>query len=171
MTVCLSVLRPESSPPLSPCEIQTLPLRSEGATEEPMPAAERMTIAERYKSLRRMAETYHQASRTERSPLLDHMVVATGLHRRSLIRLLQPGGLERKPRTRQRGKVYGPATEDVIRVVGESRDYICAACLAPALLVTARHLATFGEVTLTPEVEEQLGQISRATVGRLLVRV
>src|SRR5579863_3314001 len=132
--------------------------------------AERMTIAERYKYLRRMAETYQRASRAERSQLLDHMEVATGLHRRSLIRLLQPGGLERTARTRQRGRVYGPAIEDVIRVVWESLDYICAARLTPGLLPTARHLATFGEVTLTPEVEEQLGRISRATVGRLLVR-
>jgi hypothetical protein len=127
-----------------------------------------MTIAERYTYLRRMAETYHQASRAERSQLLDHMVVATGLHRRSLIRLLQPGGLVRTPRTRHRGKVYDLASEAVIRVVWESLDYVCAARLAPALLPTARHLASFGEVTLTEELEEQLGRISRATVGRLL---
>src|SRR5947209_4104540 len=135
-----------------------------------MPATERMTIAERYKYLRCMAETYHQANRTERSRLLDHMEIATGLHRRSLVRLLQPGGLERKPRTRQRGTVYGPSVEDVIRVVWESLDYVCAARLTPSLLPTAQHLATFGEVRLTLEVEEQLDRISRATVGRLLTR-
>lgn len=135
-----------------------------------MPAAESMTIAERYKYLRCMAETYHQASHAERSQLLHHMEVATGLHRRSLVRLLQPGGLERTPRTRQRGRAYGPVVEDMIRVVWESLDHICAARLTPALLPTAQHLATFGEVRLTPELEEQLGHISRATVGRLLGR-
>lgn len=135
-----------------------------------MPAVERMTIAERYKYLRRMAETYQRASRAERSQLLDHMEVATGLHRRSLVRLLQSPGLERTLRTRQRGKVYGPPVEDVIRVVWESLDYVCAARLTPSLLPTAQHLANFGEVCLTPEVEEQLGRISRATVGRLLAR-
>lgn len=129
-----------------------------------------MTIAERYKYLRRMAETYRQVNRAERSRMLDHMEVATGLHRRSLVRLLQTGGLERKPRQQQRGPVYGPATEDVIRVVWESLDYVCAARLTPSLLPSARHLARFGEVTLSPEVEEQLGTISRATVGRLLGR-
>jgi hypothetical protein len=135
-----------------------------------MPAAERMTIAERYKYLRRMTETYRRATRAERSQLLDHMEVATGLHRRSVVRLLRPGGLERTPRTRQRGRTYGAATEDVIRVVWESLDCICAARLTPALLPTAQHLATFGEVQLRPDVEEQLGTISRATVGRLLAR-
>jgi hypothetical protein len=129
-----------------------------------------MTIAERHKYLRRMAETYRRASRAERGQLLDHMEVATGLHRRSLVRLLQPGGLERRPRTRQRGRVYGPGVEEVIRVVWESLDQVCAARLTPALLPTARHLASFGEVRLTPELEGQLGGISRATVGRLLAR-
>jgi len=94
-----------------------------------MPATERMTIAERHKYLRRMAETYHRASRVERSRLLDHMMVATGLHRRSLVRLLRPGGLERTPRRRHRGRVYGPAVEDAVRVVWESVDYVCAARL------------------------------------------
>jgi hypothetical protein len=61
--------------------------------------------------------------------------------------------------------------EDVIRVVWESLDYVCAARLRPALLPTAQHLAGFGEVALTPEVEQQLGTISRATVGRLLTRL
>jgi hypothetical protein len=130
-----------------------------------------MTIAERYKYLRRMEETYRQATRAERSQLLDHMEVATGLHRRSLIRLLQPGGLERTPRTKHRGTVYGPAVEDVVRIVWESLDYLCAARLTPSLLPTAQHLATFGEVLLTEELEAQLGTISRATVGRLLARL
>jgi hypothetical protein len=36
---------------------------------------------------------------------------------------------------------------------------------------TAQHLETFGEVTLTPEIEEQLSTISRATVARMLGRL
>jgi hypothetical protein len=58
----------------------------------------------------------------------------------------------------------------VIRVVWESLDYLCAERLTPALLPTAQHLARFGELRLSREVEEQLTQISRATVGRLLAR-
>ncbi len=54
------------------------------------------------------------------------------------------------------------------RVVWESLDYVCAERLTPALLPTAEHLARFGELRLTPERREQLGQISRATVQRLL---
>jgi hypothetical protein len=136
-----------------------------------MPATDAMTIDERYKYLRRMSETYQKANRSERSRLLDHMTVATGLHRRSLVRLLQPGGLERTPRRHQRGKTYGAAVDDVIRIVWESLDYLCASRLTPVLLPTAQHLSGFGELRLTTELEEQLGRISRATVQRTLTRI
>jgi hypothetical protein len=61
---------------------------------------------------------YHRypAAKTkqERSRLLDEAQAITGLHRKSLLRMLQ-GGLIRKPRYRQRGK-YGAEVEDAIRI-------------------------------------------------------
>jgi hypothetical protein len=95
----------------------------------------------------------------------------TGLHRKSLIRLLHGPTLERaarKPRVRRRR--YGAIVADVVRVVWESLDYVCAERLTPVLLSTALHLARWGEVSLTPEVEAALQGISRATVQRLLQR-
>jgi len=59
---------------------------------------------------------------------------------------------------------------DVVRVVWESLDYVCAERLTPALLDTARLLAEWKELPLTVEVEEKLSSISRATVQRLLAR-
>jgi hypothetical protein len=53
-------------------------------------------------------------------------------------------------------------------VVWESLDYICAERLTPALLSTAQHLVRFGSVHLSRQVQEQLGQISEATVTRIL---
>jgi len=69
-----------------------------------------------------------------------------------------------------RRRTYRAATAGVIRVMCESLDYLCAERLIPALLSTAKHLAHFGEVQLSPAVEEQPGTVSRATVGRLLRR-
>jgi hypothetical protein len=60
------------------------------------------------------------------------------------------------------------AVEQAILVVWESLDYICAERLTPALLSTAQHLARFGTLHLSREVEEQLGQMSEATVTRVL---
>jgi hypothetical protein len=93
------------------------------------------------------------------------------LHRKSLVRLLRPGGLTRQPRQRQRGRVYGCAVDDALRVIWESLDYVCAERLTPALLPTAWVLAHHGELVLTPDLEAQLGQISVATVQRRLTRL
>ena len=132
---------------------------------------EPMTIDERRKYLSRMARRYWPANRPEQSRLLDEMVAMTGLHRKSLLRLLRPDGLMRQPRVQQRGRAYGPAVDDALRVIWESLDYVCAERLTPGLLPTAQLLAQHGELRLTSELESQLGQISVATVQRHLTRL
>jgi len=81
---------------------------------------------------------------------------------------LHASSLNRKKRTTPRKRTYGLAVEQVILVVWESLDYVCAERLTPVLLSTAQHLVRFGSVRLSSEVEQQLGQISEATVTRLL---
>jgi hypothetical protein len=131
---------------------------------------EPMTIAERYRYLSRMQPRYWQAARPGQSRLLDEMAAMTGLHRKSLLRLLRPGGLTRRPRARPRGAVYGPAVADAVRVIWESLDYVCAERLTPALVPTARLLEQHGELVLPAHVEAQLGRISVASVQRRLRR-
>ena len=129
-----------------------------------------MTIDERRKYLTRMRPRYQRADRAVRGQLLTEMEAVTGLHRKSLLRLLHAASLARQPRQCQRGCTYGAAVERVVIRVWASLDYLCAERLTPTLLATARHLAGFGVVHLTPDLEEQLGQISEATVTRLLAR-
>ena len=133
-----------------------------------MPAEHEMTIDERRKYLKRMRERYWRADRRRRSELLSEMEAVTGLHRKSLIRLVRGPTLERKPRSRSRGRTYGPEVEDVIRVVWESLDCVCAERLTPVLVPTARHLERFGELVLTVDLEAKLAGISRATVQRVM---
>jgi len=136
-----------------------------------MPGEESMSVDERRKYLKLVAPRYVEARRKERSALLSEMSAVTGLHRKSLIRLLRGPTLERRVRkARLRRRRYGAAVSDVVRVVWESLDYICAERLTPVLLSTARHLARWNEVTMTQEVEEALGSISRATVQRMVQR-
>ena len=134
-----------------------------------MPASEKMSVNERRKYLKLVAPRYLKAGRKNRGELLTEMEEVTKLHRKSLIRLMGLPGLERVVRkTRFRRRRYGALVADVVRVVWESLDYICAERLTPALLPTARHLARWEELRLTPEIEEKLGAISRATVQRML---
>jgi hypothetical protein len=135
-----------------------------------MPTEDEMTLDERRKYLKRMKPRYMQAKRGERSALLSEMEQVTGMHRKSLTRLLHAASLERTKRRKVRERSYGAEVEEVIVAVWESLDYICAERLTPVLLTMARHLARFATVKLSGEIEEQLKRISRATVSRVLRR-
>ena len=135
-----------------------------------MPADIKMTLDERRKYLLRMRLRYMQANRTERSRLLDEMAQVTELHRKSLLRLMKDEPV-RKLRQRQRGRTYNYEVDDVIRVVAESLDYICAERLTPGLVPTTQLLVKHGELTVSEDVLAQLGQISISTVKRILTRL
>jgi hypothetical protein len=79
--------------------------------------------------------------------------------------------LARQPRGRQRSRSYGPEVDDALRVIVESTDYICAERLTPNLVWLAKHLAAHGELTISPQLEEQLSRISVSTVERILTRL
>ena len=133
-----------------------------------MPGDDRMTVDERRRYLKRMHGRYWAQDRKGRSRLLDEMELYTGMHRKSLIRLLRADGLQRHPRRGGRGRAYGADVEYVVRVVWETLDYVCAERLTAGLLGTARHLSRFGELTLTAEMEDKIGRISRSTVERMI---
>lgn len=136
-----------------------------------MAGDDELTINERRKYLKRMRKRYMAADRSGRGRLLDEMEVYTGMHRKSVIRLLGAVTMDRKPRRGKRSVAYGADVERAIRIVWESLDYICAERLTPALAPTARHLAGFGELELSSKVEEQLSRISCSTVQRLIRRI
>jgi hypothetical protein len=136
-----------------------------------MPDNDGMTLGERYRYLARMRRRYVSADRRERGRLLDEIEAMTGLHRKSVLRRFQPGGLVRKLRGRQRGRTYGAAVDDALRVIWESLDFVCAERLTPALVPTARLLARHGELHLTEELVAHLMCISRASVQRRLTRL
>jgi hypothetical protein len=136
-----------------------------------VPDTERMTVNERRKCLNRMKGRYLAGTREERGRLLDELVVLTGLHRKSVVRLLKGPSLERQGRRQQRGREYGAGVDDALRVIWESLDYVCAERLTPALVATAEQLVRHSEVTVTVEVLEQLGRISISSVQRRLTRL
>ncbi|MCR4408413.1 MAG: integrase [Anaerolineae bacterium] len=117
-----------------------------------------------------MKKRYIKANRKERGRLLDEMEVVTGLHRKSLIRLMD-SPLQRQPRRRQRGCTYGPEVDDALRVIAESLDYICAERLTPNLVWMAEHLAAHGELEVSPPLLAQLARISVSSVARKLKHI
>jgi len=132
-----------------------------------MTTEEEMTINERRKYLRKMKLRYSKATRQERGQLLDEMEAVTGLHRKSLVRLMH-SNLERKSRSKERHKTYGPEVSNAIRVIAASLDFPCAERLTPNLVWLAKHLAAHDELQVSDPLLLQLEQISISTVQRCL---
>jgi len=126
---------------------------------------EKMTVEERKKYLRAMQKRYKEAGRTGRSKLLDEMEAVTGLHRKSLVRLMS-SMIIRKTRQKQRGKKYGYEIEEAIRVIARSMDYPCAERLQPGLGRMADHLVRHNELKISMETRQKLDEISISTVQR-----
>jgi len=135
-----------------------------------MSTEDKMTIDERLKYLRMMKKRYVKAARKEKGRLLDEMQAVTELHRKTLIDLIN-GELKRKPRKKQRGRIYGPEVDDALRVIDKSFDYICAERLTPNLVWMAQHLARHSELETSDLLLERLGRISVSSVGRILGRI
>jgi hypothetical protein len=131
---------------------------------------ERMTIDERMKFLRLMQKRYQDAGRAEKKRLLDEAVAMTGLHRKSLVRLLNDEP-KRKRRVQQRGRTYGLSVQAAIRVISESVDHICPERLQPNLAWLAEHLVRHGEMEVNDELLAQLDRISVSSVRRILGRL
>lgn len=66
-----------------------------------MASERKMTVDDRRKYLRLIQDRYLNATKSGKGRLLDDMEAITGLHRKSLIRLMA-GNLERKPRRKKR---------------------------------------------------------------------
>lgn len=135
-----------------------------------MSIEDEMNIDERRKYLHKMKKRYNKASRKEKGKLLNEMEAVIGMDRKTLIRLIN-GDLERKPRKKQRGRIYGPEVDDALRVIDVSLDYICAERLTPNLAWMAQHLARHDELETSDLLLAKLGQISVSTVGRILGRI
>lgn len=130
-----------------------------------------MSMSERRSYLRQMQPRYWKATKGEKRELLDEVEQVTGMHRKSVTRLLNMTDLRpKRPKRRPRRRVYGADVEHVVGLVWESLDGICAERLTPALQSTAEHLEAFGELVLTDELRAQLAQISVSTVQRILQR-
>ena len=128
-----------------------------------------MSISSRREYLKVQQERYREASRRERSQLLDEMVSVTCLNRKYIIQL-KGTDLARKPRQRERGRLYGEDVEAATLVVAGTLDFICGKRLKPALLTTAQDLGRHGEMVLSAEVADSLAKISACTIDRILAR-
>ena len=112
-------------------------------------------------------ERYRRGNKVEKTKILDEFTKTTGLHRKSVIRLLNrrrliPGKKHGRP------KEYGALAVEALRLVWESSDRLCSKRLKPFLPELIGVLHRCGESKMTIEIENQLCRMSVATIDRLL---
>jgi hypothetical protein len=131
-----------------------------------------MSLDARREYLQRMRTRYLQASRSEKSVLLDEMEQVTQMHRKSLVRLISGSSLKRQKRRQERRKTYGADVQHVLGIICESFDYPCAERLVGNLGWMAEQLVEHKELPpLSLELREQLDRISRSSIQRRLGQV
>jgi len=135
-----------------------------------MSEKDEMTIDERRKYLHKMRIMYRDAPKPTKTKLLDEMEQVTGLHRKSIIRILN-GRLSRKKRSRERGPTYGVKVLNAARKISEALDHPCVERLKPNLVFMAQHLVSHGQLNLDADTLSKLEKISPSTLKRMLSNI
>jgi hypothetical protein len=120
------------------------------------------------KYLKQLQGRYRQASRRERSVILDEFVKTTGYHRKHAIAVLN-GQRKRVegPIRRPRRKVYGSDVADALGILGDLFDNICSKRLRAAIDVELPRLYESGVFPVSAECYQKLLVVSPATMDRL----
>lgn len=136
-----------------------------------MSEQDEMTIDERRKYLHKMWGRYRDGTKEEKRQMLDDMEHVTGMHRKSIIRILN-GRLSRKKRSRERGPTYGSSVMYLVRKISKALDHPCAERLKPSLVFMAKHMIRHGQLKIDDvEALRKLETISVSTLKRMLTNI
>ena len=122
--------------------------------------------------LRAIRGRYREASKRDKSRMLDEFVAIAGCHRKHAVRLLNQAGQDNSERPVPRGKrIYDEAVRQALIAVWEAADRICGKRLKAALPSMVQSLERHGHLDLDPDVRERLFSASASTIDRLLTPV
>ncbi len=130
-----------------------------------------MSLTARRELLEATAKRYQVASKQEKKVILDEFTAATGYHRKYAISLLknyQPDRQAKLPHRRKKPHKYTTEAQEALVLIWEAASRICSKRLVPFLPEMIKAMERYGNLSLSPEVREQLLTISSATMDRLL---
>jgi len=115
-------------------------------------------------------ERYFRAPRKAKTEILNEFVATAGMHRKSVIRLLNRRSRSSGSKKRGRPRLYRHEAMAALKVAWEASDCLCSKRLQPFLPELASILKRCGELSVTGDTEAQLCQMSPSTIDRLLRR-
>lgn len=135
-----------------------------------MPAT-KLSKPARIEPLAALRERYQDATREDKSVVLNEFVALTGCHRKHALRLLA-GEQRTGERVAAVGRAsYDRAVRDALIVLREAADRICGKRLKAALPGLVSALERHGHLCLDPIVRGRILAVSPATIDRLLAPV
>ena len=112
---------------------------------------------------------YREASKKDKSRMLDEFEAMTSCHRKHAVRLLNQSGQGNTKRSVLRGqRIYAEAVRQALIVVWEAADRIRGKRLKAALPSMVESLERHGHLDLDLDVRERLFSASASTIDRLL---
>jgi hypothetical protein len=121
--------------------------------------------------LEALRKRYLQATKPDKSKILDEFVAVADCHRKHAIRLLtEVEPVPPKPATPGR-RIYADSVREAIIVLWEAADRICGKRLKAVLPSLVAALERQKHLTLDPKVRELVLAVSPATIDRLLASV
>jgi Integrase core domain len=119
-----------------------------------------------------LRQRYREATKQEKSRILDEFVAVAKCHRKHAVRLLGRSGDESAARPASNGRrIYDTAVREALVVAWEASDRICGKRLKAILPRLVEAMERHGHLDLDLHVRERVLSISAATIDRLLVPV
>ena len=111
---------------------------------------------------------YGDASKKDKSRVLDEFAAMVGCRRKHAVRLLRQGDKPAGQTVPKRQLIYDEAVREALTVVWEASDRICGNRLKAALPSMVESLERHGHLGLDPGMRRRLVAASAATIDRLL---
>jgi len=125
-------------------------------------------MATRQELILTVGKRYREASRGQRSDILDEFTKITGYHRKHAIRVLTQASLSAKKTRKPRARIYDEVIVDVLILLWEASDRLCGkrlkALLPPLIAAMERH----SHLDLDVDVKDKLLTMSAASIDRAL---
>lgn len=128
-----------------------------------------MSFSTRRELLARVAPRYREASKKQKTDILNEFIASTGYKRKYAIRLLSLPEIP-APRKikRPRSRFYGKSLQEALKTAWCASNCIASKRLAPFLAELVPILEHHGHLELSGEERRQLVSISPATIDRIL---